>query len=78
MRIKKIARLPVDDGSGKDEYCSVCSDDTVVLVIDGKHRLSALGLLPIVPPNQINLCSRCCANMKRQMNEINDGLNIPV
>ena len=68
--IKEIARLPVD-ANDDDEYCSICGDDTVVLVIKGKTNCHYCG-------NQVNLCSPCCANMKRQMNEINDGLNISV
>jgi hypothetical protein len=64
---KPIARLPVDDGSLNDEYCSICGDDTVVLTIEG-YRDEA----------QVNLCSCCCAVMKREMNAINDGLNISV
>jgi len=70
MKDKVIARLPIDNGD-EDEYCSICGDDTVVLVINGRVGCNYCG-------NQVNLCSCCCATMKREMNAINDGLNISV
>lgn len=59
--IRPIARLPADP-SGNDEYCSICSDDTVVLVIGGRANCHYCG-------NQVNLCSSCCAVMKREMGD---------
>ena len=46
---KPIARLPTY--SDDDEYCSVCDDDNVVMVISGGQNCHFCG-------NQINLCSK--------------------
>ncbi len=61
-----IARLPTDP-YGNDEYCSICGDDNVVMVIQGKSNCHYCG-------NQVNLCSKCCGKMKREV----DGLNVGV
>lgn len=49
MKSKKIARLPTQ--STNDEYCSVCGDDNIVIVIDGTEDYCCRG-------NQVNLCSK--------------------
>lgn len=69
--MNKIARLPIDDSLSDDEHCSVCGDDNVVLVIAGSNNCHYCG-------NQVNLCSKCCGVMKRELNDIDDGLNIKV
>ena len=61
-----IAREPT--GMDEDSLCSVCGDNTIVLVISGETKCNYCG-------NEVYLCSCCCAIMKRQMNDINDGLN---
>ena len=64
-----IAREPTYHGN--DEWCSVCGDDNIVLIIQGQQNCNTCS-------NQVNLCSRCCGIMKRQLNSINDGLDIEV
>lgn len=44
-----IAKLPTQ--SPNDEYCSICDDDNIVIVIKGKVNCHTCG-------NQINLCSK--------------------
>lgn len=46
-----VARLPIDDHSGQDDYCSICGDDNVAIVITGHAE-------------QINLCSKHFGIMK--------------
>ena len=58
-------------GRDDDDYCSICGDDTLVLIIQTSTACNFCD-------NQINLCSSCTAIMKNQMNDINDGLNIKV
>lgn len=53
-----IARLPTDPCN--DEYCSVCGDDNVVIVITGKSNGCH------VCGNQINLCSKHYYQMLRE------------
>jgi hypothetical protein len=63
---KAIARLPMDP-CGNDEYCSVCGDDNVVVVIYGKSTCHFCG-------NQVNLCSKCAGRMMREIKSINIGV----
>jgi len=58
----KMSRLPIDP-HGDDEYCSYCRDDTVITVIKGKTNCHMCG-------NQINLCSSCFFNLKREFSVI--------
>ena len=42
--MSKIVIIPVDDGSANNEYCSVCGDYNVVIVISAtKRRKISLG-----------------------------------
>jgi hypothetical protein len=63
---KQIARLP-KDLKGDDENCSVCGDDNVVMVIQGETNCCYCG-------NQVNLCSKCCGQMKREIAVLNVGV----
>jgi hypothetical protein len=64
-----IARLPTDP-CGDDEYCSICGDDNVVLVIQGRSNCAYCG-------NQVNLCSKHCGQMLREVGALNLGLPLP-
>ena len=48
-----IARLPVDDGID-DEWCTVCSDDNIVVVIN----------------NKVALCSKCLGTMQVNIEDL--------
>ena len=61
-----IARLPVDDRNGNDEWCCICGDDNVVVVLDG---MRAQGTHEIVM-NSIVLCSWCFGKMKQDIEEL--------
>jgi len=50
-----VARLP-SDSNVDDEYCSLCGDDNIVIVLNGSTNCHYCG-------NQINLCSWCFGKM---------------
>ena len=60
----KIARLPTYEP--EDEWCCICGDDNIVVVIDGQR---AQGTVEIVM-NSINLCSKCFGQMKNEIDEL--------
>ena len=59
-----IARLPAYKDC--DEWCSICGDDNVVIVLDGQR---AKGSREIVM-DSINLCSWCFGQMKQEIKDL--------
>jgi len=56
-----VARLPLDRND--DEYCSLCSDDNIVVVLNSAANCNYCG-------NQINLCSWCFGKMMINIKEL--------
>jgi len=61
-----IARLPACAPS--EEWCGVCSDDNIVMVIDIPVPAGA-------PDLCLPLCSACAGNMIGNIRDLNLGLN---
>ena len=59
-----VARLPA--WSDSDEWCSICGDDNVVVVLDGQR---AKGTSEIVM-DSIHLCSWCFSQMKQEIKDL--------
>lgn len=55
-----IARLPTQ--SIIDEFCSICGDDNIVIIINDDSSCLSTG-------NQINLCSKHYFQMQREIKE---------
>lgn len=61
MKGDDVARLPTYHPN--DEYCSLCNDDNIVVVLNGSKNCHYCG-------NQINLCSWCFGVLKRNLGEL--------
>lgn len=56
-----VGRLPTY--SDDDEWCSVCGDDNVVIILNGSANCHYCG-------NQINLCSHCFGKLKTNIKDL--------
>ena len=64
MKKPVIARLP--ECNPDDEWCCICGDDNIVVVLDGQR---AQGSTEIIM-DSISLCSKCFGQMKAEINEL--------
>ncbi len=65
MKEEPIARLPTQHPN--DEWCTVCSDDNVLVVLDGGQNCHYCG-------NMIVLCSKCYGRLVSECKELNLGI----
>ena len=69
---EKIARLPLDDHSGEEEWCSICGDDNIALVVSGGNINR--GTNCYYCGNKVVLCSKHAGQMADEMSALNLGL----
>ena len=71
-KIESIAMLPTD-GNDEHEWCSVCGDDNVVIVIQGGTL--GRGTNCHYCGNTVVLCSKHAAQMVHELAALNLGSN---
>lgn len=60
----RIARLPTYNAD--DEWCSICGDDNIVVVLDVKRAHGAID----IAMDSIVFCSSCFGQMKKEIDDL--------